>query len=156
MLIKEFCQTTGLSRDTVRFYVKRGLLRPHIGARQSNRYQVFDAVHVERARLIKSAQRLGFTLKDIAALQRAYEARGLTPERKAEALRAQLAEIDERTRVIRAVRGFLAAKLRWVEGGEVGNPPSMKGVLAPRATAGAAPGRRGIGVDGKTGRRRSG
>jgi MerR family copper efflux transcriptional regulator len=138
MLIKEFCQATGLSRDTVRFYVKRGLLRPHVGARQSNRYQVFDAAQIERARLIKSAQRLGFSLKDIAGLAKAYEARGLTLERKAEALRAQLAEIDDRARVIRAVRGYLAAKLQWVEGGEVGDAPSMRRVLAPKAPARAA------------------
>ncbi len=32
MLIQEFCRATGLTRDTVRFYVRQGLLAPTIGA----------------------------------------------------------------------------------------------------------------------------
>jgi MerR family transcriptional regulator, copper efflux regulator len=31
MLISEFTRATGLSRDTVRFYVRRGLLAPLAG-----------------------------------------------------------------------------------------------------------------------------
>ncbi len=135
MLMKEFCQATGLSKDTVRFYVSRGLLRPHVGPQQSNRYQVFDGTHVERARLIKSAQRLGFSLREIAGLAKAYEALGLTRERKAEALRAQLDALDDRAAEIRAVRGYLAAKLRWIERGETGAPPSMKRIPARKAPA---------------------
>ena len=55
MLIKGFCEATGLSRDTVRFYVRRGLLSPAIGSGAGNRYQVFDAAQVERAKVIKAA-----------------------------------------------------------------------------------------------------
>ncbi|MFM2043320.1 MAG: hypothetical protein RLY86_1896 [Pseudomonadota bacterium] len=125
MLIKEFCRATGLPRDTVRFYVKQGLLTPQLGSRQSNRYQVFDGAQVERARLIKAAQRLGFSLKEIARIAAVYETGGLGPEGKADLLRAQVAALDGQMRVLTDMRTFLAAKLVWVEAGEIGPPPRL-------------------------------
>ncbi len=135
MLIQEFCRATGLGRDTVRFYVKRGLLTPAVGAGPkggvpSNRYQVFDAALVERARLIRAAQGLGFTLREIAALAAAYERGGLTPRAKAEVLRAHLAALDARAERLDALRGYLAAKLRWVEAGQRGAPPPVPPAVA--------------------------
>lgn len=148
MLIQEFCEETGLSRDTVRFYVKRGLLTPRIGAssgnlatsspsptvrgrafRASNRYQVFDRGQVERARLIRAAQGLGFTLAEIGELASTYEAGGMTRTRKAAVLRAHLVALDERASRLRAVRRYLGAKLAWVEAGERGAPPATPAVL---------------------------
>lgn len=123
MLIQEFCRASGLSRDTVRFYVKHGLLRPSVAP--GNRYRVFDEAQVERARLIRSAQALGFTLREISALGAAYERDGLPPARRAEVLRDQLARLDARAAQLDAVRGYLAAKLRWVEAGEAGPPPRL-------------------------------
>jgi DNA-binding transcriptional MerR regulator len=134
MLIQEFCRATGLGRDTVRFYVKRGLLTPAVGAAPrgatnaaapSNRYQVFDAAQVERARLIRAAQALGFTLAEIAALAAAYERGALSTARKAEVLRAHLAALDARAAHLDTLRGYLGAKLRWVEAGERGTPPAF-------------------------------
>jgi DNA-binding transcriptional MerR regulator len=125
VLIKEFCQATGLPRDTVRFYVKRGLLTPDVGSRASNRYQVFDQAQVERARLIRTAQRLGFSLGEIARLAQKYEGRDVPRAAKAELLRSRLAALDEQARLLRLMRSYLAAKLRWVEEGEVGAPPAF-------------------------------
>jgi DNA-binding transcriptional MerR regulator len=145
MLIQEFCRATGLGRDTVRFYVKRGLLTPAVGAVRggspggpvpgvpSNRYQVFDAAQVERARLIREAQALGFTLAEIAALAAAYERGALTAARRAEVLRAHLAALDARAARLDVLRDYLGAKLRWVEAGERGAAPSF----APRPPAGS-------------------
>jgi DNA-binding transcriptional MerR regulator len=125
MLIKQFCEATGLPRDTVRFYVKQGLLTPDIGSRESNRYQVFDAAQVERAKLIKAAQRLGFSLKEIAEFGKAYETQSLSTEAKAELLRSRLAGLDDQARLLRSVRDYLSAKLTWLEGGEIGAPPVL-------------------------------
>ncbi len=130
VLIKEFCQATGLPRDTVRFYVKQGLLTPEVGSRQSNRYQVFNAAQVERARMIKAAQRLGFSLREIASLGEAYEGAGVTREQRAALLRKHLAELEEQARLLHDVREFLTAKLDWVEGGEVATPPVLDEVAA--------------------------
>lgn len=125
MLIKAFCEATDLPRDTVRFYVRRGLLKPSIGSRPGNRYQVFDAAQVERAKLIRAAQRLGFTLKQIAELGKRYDAEEVGSEAKMAVLRVQVAQLAAQERELRRVRKYLAAKLNWVEGGEVGAMPSF-------------------------------
>ena len=61
MLISEFARAAGLSRDTVHFYVRRGLLTPLAGNKGgSNPYQVFTNEHVQMARTIRMAQSLAF------------------------------------------------------------------------------------------------
>jgi DNA-binding transcriptional MerR regulator len=149
MLIKQFCEASGLPRDTVRFYVKRGLLTPEIGRRPGNRYQIFDAEQVERAKLIKTAQRLGFSLKQIAELAKLYDARDIGSEAKKSLLRTQIDSIAEKEQELAHMRKYLSAKLSWVEKGEVGKPPSFSennfGARAANDTV----------ASGKRGRRRS-
>jgi DNA-binding transcriptional MerR regulator len=126
MLIQEFCRATGLGRHTVRFYVKRGLLAPAVGSAPGNRYQVFDEAQVERARLIRSAQRMGFTLKQIGALAREYEDGGIPPEGRVRLLRGHLAAVDAQVEQLAVLRGYLVQKIAWIEGGESGPPPSLR------------------------------
>ena len=57
MFISEFARAAGLPPDTVRFYVKRGLLRPEEGAGGSNPYQVFTKADLEMARLVRQRSR---------------------------------------------------------------------------------------------------
>jgi DNA-binding transcriptional MerR regulator len=96
-----------------------------VGSRASNRYQAFDQAQVERARLIRTAQRLGFSLGEIARLAQEYEGRDVPRAKKAELLRSRLAALDEQARLLRLMRSYLAAKLRWVEEGEVGASPAF-------------------------------
>ena len=83
MLIAEFVRATGLSRDTIRFYVKKRLLQPEI---RLNRYQDFDAEQVDRALLIREHQALGFTLREIATLSEEFS-RGISLQRQAQVMR---------------------------------------------------------------------
>ena len=115
MLIKAFCEATGLPRDTVRFYVKRGLLTPSVGSKPGNRYQVFDAAQVERARHIRAAQKLGFTLRQIEQFARDYERSALGREAKIGILQARLADLDDQAKTLRELRKVLTNKLRQLE-----------------------------------------
>jgi DNA-binding transcriptional MerR regulator len=115
MLIKSFCEATGLPRDTVRFYVKRGLLAPAIGSKPGNRYQVFDAAQVERARLIRAAQKLGFSLRQIEQFAMDYERSGLGRDAKISLLQSRLADLDRQAMTLREVRKVLAKKLRQLQ-----------------------------------------
>jgi DNA-binding transcriptional MerR regulator len=130
-------RATGLGRDTVRFYVKRGLLAPAVGSSPGNRYRVFDDVQVERARLIRTAQRLGFTLKQIGALAEEYEHGGVSRGDRAQLLRTHLAQVDAQAEQLSTLREYLVRKIGWLEGGENGSPPALP---PPRADSGAAPG----------------
>lgn len=125
MLISEFTRVTGLSRDTVRFYVKKGLLKPEPSASLSNRYRSFDAEQVDRALLIRQAQSLGFTLREISALSEEYERGGLSLARQAELMRERLAAVDAQAEKLQALRRYFERKIEWLEAGAKGAPPAF-------------------------------
>ncbi len=126
MLISEFARTTGLSTDTVRFYVRRGLLKPLAGSKGgSNPYQIFTAQHVQMARMIHMGQSLGFSLREIEALNAEYETKRMTASRGAEILRGQLVRLEEKAAHINAMMSYIRAKVAWVEGGEKGSEPNF-------------------------------
>src|SRR5271165_3450628 len=126
MLISEFARAAGLTPDTVRFYVKRGLLKPLTGKKGgSNPYQVFTNEHVQMARTIRMAQSLGFSLREIAALNVEYQAKRMTPARGAEILRGQLGRLEEKAAHVNAMIGYIKAKLVWMEGGSKGPEPNF-------------------------------
>jgi DNA-binding transcriptional MerR regulator len=165
MQISEFSREAGLSPDTVRFYVRRGLLKPETGVRGgSNPYQIFTRQHVEAARLIRLAQSLGFTLREITTIASQLGAEGLTRKRKIELLRERLEELERKEAHIQRMTAYLRAKVDWMEGGERGPEPTldagddfpampactvdaMASVKQPKARA--AP-RNGRGPDGRT------
>jgi len=126
MLISEFARATGLSRDTIRFYVRRGLLMPFAGNKGgSNPYQVFTNEHVQMARTIRMAQSLGFSLREIAALNVEYQAKRMTPSRGAEILSAQLVRLEEKAAHVDAMIGYIRAKLAWLAAGSKGPEPNF-------------------------------
>jgi MerR family copper efflux transcriptional regulator len=126
MLISEFARATGLSRDTVRFYVRRGLLTPLAGNKGgSNPYQVFTNEHVQMARAIRMAQSLGFSLREIAALNVEYQAKRMTPSRGAEIMRGQLARLEEKAAHVNAMVRYIRAKLAWLDAGSKGPEPNF-------------------------------
>ncbi len=61
--VNELAQKSGVSRDTVRFYTKLGLLRPWRDPK--NAYQYFNEQDLKRLDFIRRAKYLGYTLKEI-------------------------------------------------------------------------------------------
>jgi MerR family copper efflux transcriptional regulator len=130
MLISEFARRTGLTTDTVRFYVRRGLLTPETNGKGGrNPYQVFTADHVRAAKIIRTAQSLGMSLKDIAAISRARREGRMSRDRSIEVLKAQLRELEAKAKQVDALRLYLCAKLNWLAGGEKGQPPDVEQYL---------------------------
>jgi len=125
MLISQFAKATGLSVDTVRFYIAKGLLKPERSARKggANPYQVFSADDVTAAQMIRLQQSLGYSLAEIGALAEEYRRGAGSPERTAEVLRKQIARLEERQRELDAALAFLKGKLEWVEAGQPGSAP---------------------------------
>jgi DNA-binding transcriptional MerR regulator len=60
--------------ETIRFYQRRGLLAEPPGP--PGRVRQYGPTHVDRVRFIKTAQRLGFSLADVASLVRTARRRG--------------------------------------------------------------------------------
>jgi DNA-binding transcriptional MerR regulator len=108
MQIGEVASATGLSRDTLRFYEKRGLLRAR---RSANGYRDYPPEAVDWLRYIRLAQTLGFTLTEIEAdLPLLAQADGAAPQLRA-ALRRKLEDIDQRINGLQLLRGELARRL---------------------------------------------
>jgi DNA-binding transcriptional MerR regulator len=108
MQIGEIADATGLSRDTLRFYEKRGLLRAR---RSANGYRDYPPEAVDWLRYIRLAQTLGFTLSEIEAdLPLLAEPDASAPQLRA-ALERKLTDIDQRIEGLQSLRGELARRL---------------------------------------------
>lgn len=127
VLMSEFARVTGLSPETVRFYVGRGLLRPSrsvLGG--SNPYQVFSSDDVTAARMIQLQKSLGYSLAEIAVLNKEYRSGARSATRTAEVLRAQILKLEGRRAELDGALEFLRAKLVWVEAGKRGEAPQLQ------------------------------
>jgi MerR family copper efflux transcriptional regulator len=126
VLISDFARRAGLTPDTVRFYVRLGLLRPEASGKGGQRpYQVFTAEHLQAAQIIRTAQSLGMSLKEVAAISQERRAGNMTPKRSVEVLTTQLARLETKAAELIAMKGYLHAKIDWLNGGEKGAPPDF-------------------------------
>jgi DNA-binding transcriptional MerR regulator len=108
MKIGELASATGLSRDTLRFYEKRGLLQPR---RRGNGYRDYAPEAVQWLCYLRSAQELGFTLAEIEAGMPLLTAPEASSQALREALRRKLADIDARIAALGELRAGLAREL---------------------------------------------
>lgn len=108
MQIGEMADATGLSRDTLRFYEKRGLLRAR---RSANGYRDYPPEAVEWLRYIRLAQSLGFALVEIEADLPLLANPDASSEQLRAALARKLEDIDRRIEGLQALRGELARRL---------------------------------------------
>jgi len=126
MLISQFSRRAGMSTDTVRYYVRLGLLRPEFDVKGGARpYQVFTAEHLLAARIIRTAQSLGMSLKEVDAISRERRSGAMSRNRSVQVLRAQLDRLESKAAELAAMRAYLNAKIDWLEGGEAGPPPDL-------------------------------
>jgi MerR family transcriptional regulator, copper efflux regulator len=127
MLISEFARKANLSRETVRFYVRLGLLHPlttQKGGR--NPYQQFKEEDLATAELIRIGQALGLSLKAIAALMEKRRKGKLPLKGRIEMMKAQLAQLDSKAIELERLRAYVRAKISWQEHGEAGPEPTLK------------------------------
>lgn len=63
MTVAKLARETRVSTDTIRYYVRVGLLSP--GRQEDNNYQLFSSNDANRLKFIHHAKQLGYTLKEI-------------------------------------------------------------------------------------------
>ena len=108
MRIGTLSTLTGLSRDSLRFYEKRGLLQAR---RSDNGYRDYPEEAVQWLGYVRTAQQLGFTLAEIAAdLPLLAQGEDAGPALRA-TLARKLADIDERIGALQGLRTELANRL---------------------------------------------
>jgi DNA-binding transcriptional MerR regulator len=124
VLISTFARRANLTTDTVRYYVRIGLLSPESS---ENRYQVFSIDDLLAVRIIRTAQSLGLSLKEIAAISQARRAGSMTKDRSIAVLSAQLDRLEAKAAELAALRRYLTAKIAWLSAGQHGPPPEFGG-----------------------------
>jgi MerR family mercuric resistance operon transcriptional regulator len=126
MTISELARAGGVGVETVRFYQRKGLLpdpRPGQAAGMKGRRH-YGTAEVGRLRFIRSAQRAGFTLDEIAEL---LELDSSNDRARARAMaQARLAELDARIAELETARKALARLARECAAGGVGPCPIIE------------------------------
>ena len=106
--VGEVAARAGVHRETLRYYERRGLIPAP--PRRLSGYRAYPADTVERVRLIKWAQDLGFKLREIAELARIPRdhVRGRAARVRADAV-VKMREIDEKIDQLQAMKRRLRA-----------------------------------------------
>lgn len=132
MTIGQLASRCGVSRDTLRFYEREGLLPPPPRSRSG--YRLYDADHESRVLFVRQAQAIGFSLDDVRELLELRRLR--TPSecaRVAARLRARIADIDARIAELTDFRRRLGHSLRRCETATGDGCPVTLDLGAPRA-----------------------
>ncbi len=103
MKIGEIAGEAGVTVDTVRFYERVGVLPEP--ARTESGYRDYEPDTVERIRLTRELQAIGFTLSDAVDALAAHDSGGATCESERWRLDAVLARVDARLAELTALRG---------------------------------------------------
>jgi MerR family transcriptional regulator, copper efflux regulator len=126
MLISDFARVTGLTRDTVRFYARLGLLRPQTNGKGGRHpYSVFTEKDIQAVEGIRIAQSLGMSLKEIAALNEERRNGELSCERGIEVMSAQLARLEAKATELEMMISYVRAKIDWMTHGRQGRQPDF-------------------------------
>ena len=107
MRIGELCSKTGLSKETVRYYERQGLLENIPQPNRSNNYKVYSAVDLQRLNMIKHAKMLGFTLAEISEVLAVWVDDEFTAEQKQASLRRKLQQLEEKEAALIELRARL-------------------------------------------------
>jgi DNA-binding transcriptional MerR regulator len=100
----EVAGQAGVNIQTLRYYERRGLLADPV--RSNGGHRLYPPDTVALLRVIKAAQRLGFTLDEVAELLDAGRRRHPTTDLRQRAI-DKIAEVDAKIADLTAIRGAL-------------------------------------------------
>ena len=122
-------KATGLSRETLRYYEKMGLLRPQRQA--SNGYRVYAGDDLERLEFILRAKKAGFTIRNIRELLDLKKSVNATCRLGRDMAREQIRHVNEKMVALRQVRSILADFAEQCEKEGLDEPCSLSFHLKP-------------------------
>ena len=110
MRIGELATASDVSRDTIRYYAKAGLLNGAVSGRTDNSYRVYAREAVDTFAFIKQGKMRGFTLREIK--QALTEWHSVTPRQALAYIDTRLADLDVRIAQFHAFKRYLTLKRR--------------------------------------------
>jgi DNA-binding transcriptional MerR regulator len=122
-------KATGLSRETLRYYEKMGLLSPQ--RRATNGYRVYAADDLERLEFIFRTKKAGFTIRKIRELLDLKNSANATCRLGRDMAREQIRHVNEKIVALREVRSILADFAEQCEKEGLDEPCSLSFHLKP-------------------------
>lgn len=107
MLIGQLVKETGLSKDTIRFYEKHGLIAVTHKDRRSNNYKEYSNEILGKLLTIKRLKGFGFTLNEVSDLLEMIEMNEASCYNVSHKITEKLSLLDEKIRELIAVRTLL-------------------------------------------------
>lgn len=113
MQIAELEQRTGVSRHTLRYYEKAGLLREV--ERRGNNYRDYPAKAVERVAMVRQLKELGFSLREIHEVLDALRSDSIDCAQGARLMAEKKSAVDRRIAELKQVSAMLGKEQKRLE-----------------------------------------
>lgn len=107
MRISEIVTKSGMSKDTIRFYEKKGLIKVERSDSEWNNYKNYTEEVLDQLLLIKKAKGFGFTLNEISELLALLNENKATCKMLSTKIQSKLKEIDHKIRELKTLRKMI-------------------------------------------------
>lgn len=115
MLIGELSKKTGLSKDTIRYYEKIGLITASERKAGTRIYQEFNEETIERLQMINQGKKLGFKLKEIRQLLDEWGNASMPKHQQIKVIENKLEEVEEKMQQLNTIKDYLTSKLSKIK-----------------------------------------
>ncbi|HEV3326690.1 MAG TPA: MerR family transcriptional regulator [Puia sp.] len=107
MRIGELSKKSGFTRDTIRFYEKKGLIRLLDDDRNKGQFKDYPEMVLRRLLAIRQIKDYGFTLQETLGMLILFEEGALEPERGVRFVKRKIERIDQKIRDMMMVKARL-------------------------------------------------
>ncbi len=107
MLIGEVSRITGLTKDTIRWYDKIGLIDQGRSSRTAGNYRNFDQETLKQLKLIKQIKALGFTIREIKEILNTRKNNGLDCDSLEKSIQKKVELMEEEINSLKEKRSRL-------------------------------------------------
>lgn len=107
MLIGQLVTESGLSKDTIRFYEKHGLISVSDKERRNNNYKEYSNEILSKLLTIKRLKNFGFTLNEVSSLLEMIEINDASCNNVSHKISEKVTILDEKIRHLIEVRTML-------------------------------------------------
>jgi DNA-binding transcriptional MerR regulator len=107
MLIGELSKKSGYSKDTIRFYEKKGLIALNECCRLENNFKDYSEAILKRLLAIKKIKEFGFTLEETKAMIMLFEEGVLEPKRGLRYVQRKITLVERKIEEMKAFKAKL-------------------------------------------------
>lgn len=116
MLIGELSQKSGLSRDTIRFYEKHGLIQVKRKERRDNNYKEYSEEVLQRLLTVKRVKGFGFTLNEASDILKMIEMNEASCKKVSHKIHSKVELLDDKIKELIQLRTLLLNRLKTCDG----------------------------------------